>query len=52
MEEAVSIAWNSTEPGDVMLLSPACSSFDMFESYAQRGNVFSKEVKYLKVKEK
>ncbi|MBT4364203.1 MAG: UDP-N-acetylmuramoyl-L-alanine--D-glutamate ligase [Desulfobacteraceae bacterium] len=52
MEEAVSMAWSSTEPGDVMLLSPACSSFDMFQSYAQRGNAFSKEVKYLKVKEK
>jgi UDP-N-acetylmuramoylalanine--D-glutamate ligase len=40
-EEAVSVAQEVSEEGDVLLLSPACSSFDMFESYVARGIRFS-----------
>lgn len=40
MEEAVSVAHHLAEPGDTVLLAPACSSFDMFDSYADRGDRF------------
>ena len=42
--QATQVAQQSAEPGDVVLLSPACASFDMFDSYIHRGEVFSKEV--------
>jgi UDP-N-acetylmuramoylalanine--D-glutamate ligase len=44
MQEAVALAAGSARPGDVVLLSPACASFDMFTSYGHRGNEFKKEV--------
>ena len=47
MEEAVRIARELARPGDAVLLSPACSSFDMFRSYAHRGDVFVKAVRDL-----
>lgn len=40
LEEAVEQALALALPGDALVLSPACSSFDMFDSYAQRGQVF------------
>ncbi|HET6567038.1 MAG TPA: UDP-N-acetylmuramoyl-L-alanine--D-glutamate ligase [Rhodothermales bacterium] len=40
MEEAVRRARDLAEPGDVVLLSPACASFDMFNNYEHRGEVF------------
>ncbi|MDT8273963.1 MAG: UDP-N-acetylmuramoyl-L-alanine--D-glutamate ligase, partial [Desulfomonilia bacterium] len=40
MEEAVWKAYRCALPGDIVLLSPGCSSFDMFRSYAHRGEVF------------
>ena len=40
MEEAVQYARLMAEPGDTVLLSPACSSFDMFENYEDRGDTF------------
>ncbi len=40
MDEAVAIARRLAKPGDAVLLSPACSSFDMFHSYKHRGDVF------------
>lgn len=40
MQEVVSTAAARAKPGDVVLLSPACASFDMFKSYKQRGKLF------------
>ncbi len=48
MEESVNLAYGSARPGDVVLLSPACSSFDMFTSYSHRGEIFSRAVETLK----
>lgn len=47
MENAVSLAYLAASPGDVVLLSPGCSSFDMFQSYAHRGEIFCKAVENL-----
>ncbi|MDD3088400.1 MAG: UDP-N-acetylmuramoyl-L-alanine--D-glutamate ligase [Candidatus Omnitrophica bacterium] len=45
MKDAVRIASASAASGDAVLLSPMCSSFDMFSSYKERGEVFQREVK-------
>ncbi|AGF48555.1 UDP-N-acetylmuramoylalanine--D-glutamate ligase [Candidatus Kinetoplastibacterium oncopeltii TCC290E] len=47
MEEAVEISSKLAYPGDTVLLSPACSSFDMFDGYVQRSKVFIECVKSL-----
>jgi len=44
MADAVRQAFKLAEPGEVVLLSPACASFDMFRDYAQRGEIFQKSV--------
>nr|WP_242549371.1 UDP-N-acetylmuramoyl-L-alanine--D-glutamate ligase [Alicyclobacillus mali (ex Roth et al. 2021)] len=44
MEEAVHEASRIAEPGDVVLLSPACASWDMFPSYEVRGSMFKEAV--------
>jgi UDP-N-acetylmuramoylalanine--D-glutamate ligase len=44
MAAAVDMAASLARPGEVVLLSPACASFDMFSGYAERGRVFQKAV--------
>lgn len=45
LEDAVTFAKQIAKPGDVVLLSPACSSFDQFQNYKERGLAFQKFVK-------
>ena len=47
LEAAVTRAQELAEPGDAVLLAPACASFDMFRSYAHRGDVFVGAVRAL-----
>src|SRR4030067_1000565 len=47
MEEAVLLAHQKAKAGEVVLLSPACSSFDMFKDYKERGMVFKEAIKQL-----
>lgn len=52
LSQAVDMAANSAGPGDVVLLSPGCSSFDMFRDYAHRGEEFQKCVNQLEERSK
>lgn len=45
MQEAVAIADRIARPGDTVLLAPGCASFDMFRSYADRGDSFAEAVR-------
>lgn len=47
LPEAVKLGRQLARPGDVVLLSPACASFDMFQNYEHRGRVFKEEVQKL-----
>ena len=48
LEEAVDLANSYSNVGDNVLLSPACSSFDMFKNYEERGKKFKEKVMSLK----
>lgn len=48
MMEAVERAYHAAVPGDAVLLSPGCASFDMFEDFEHRGRVFKQAVHALK----
>ena len=52
LEEAVKRAAEIARPGDAVLLSPACASFDMFRDYKHRGEVFAAAVKALEGQER
>ncbi|MGO8762726.1 MAG: UDP-N-acetylmuramoyl-L-alanine--D-glutamate ligase [Desulfobaccales bacterium] len=47
MAGAVARAWDLARPGEVVLLSPACASFDMYRDYAHRGQTFQELVREL-----
>jgi UDP-N-acetylmuramoylalanine--D-glutamate ligase len=47
MEDAVAKAFSVAKPHDVVLLAPACSSFDMFTDYGHRGRAFKRAVEGL-----
>jgi UDP-N-acetylmuramoylalanine--D-glutamate ligase len=50
MADATKQAYRDSSPGDVVLLSPGCASFDMYDNYAQRGIDFKESVANLKRK--
>ena len=51
MRDAVERGYEAARPDGVVLLAPACSSFDWFRDYAQRGEVFKEEVERLRRRE-
>jgi UDP-N-acetylmuramoylalanine--D-glutamate ligase len=48
MQDAVTTAYQDADPGDIVLLSPGCASFDRYSSYAERGDDFRRAVNKLK----
>lgn len=48
MDDAVSRAFASASPGEIVMLSPACASFDMYDNFEQRGDDFKRAVNALK----
>jgi UDP-N-acetylmuramoylalanine--D-glutamate ligase len=50
LKEAVERSFKAATAGDVVLLAPACASFDMFDSFEHRGKVFKEEVSSFKLR--
>lgn len=44
MKEAVELGYAAASPGEIVLLAPACTSFDMFQNFEERGRVFKQDV--------
>jgi UDP-N-acetylmuramoylalanine--D-glutamate ligase len=47
LKEAVGLAYSAAAPAGIVLLAPACTSFDMFKNFEERGKIFKKEVRAL-----
>ncbi|NLL96884.1 MAG: UDP-N-acetylmuramoyl-L-alanine--D-glutamate ligase, partial [Clostridiaceae bacterium] len=47
LEEATKEAYKSSKPGDIVLLSPACASWDQFKDFEIRGNMFKEYIRNL-----
>ena len=47
LDRALTLAWQRAQPGDTVLLAPACASFDQFENYEHRGRSFKQLVRTL-----
>ena len=47
LQQAVRLGYELAQPSGVVLLAPACASFDMFRDYAERGRKFKEEVEKL-----
>lgn len=47
LEDAIKAAYNDSKANECILLSPACASWDMFESYEKRGELFKETVMQL-----
>ncbi len=48
LPQAIRVAYKLAKPGETVLLSPACASYDMFTDFEERGRVFKEEVKKLR----
>ncbi len=48
LDQAVALAWRKADPGDVVLLSPACASFDQYQNFEERGEHFRQLVQQLR----
>ena len=48
MKEAVKLSADQAQPGDAVLMSPACASFDMYRNYVHRAEAFISAVRDLK----
>jgi UDP-N-acetylmuramoylalanine--D-glutamate ligase len=51
MQDAVVLAAGQAQPGDAVLMSPACASFDMFDNYEHRARAFFEAVQALALDE-
>tara|TARA_Y100001970_G_scaffold157594_1_gene192786 strand:- start:770 stop:1003 length:234 start_codon:yes stop_codon:yes gene_type:complete len=51
LKEALSLAQNYSQPGDIILLSPGCASFDQFDNFEHRGDYFKDLVNTMEISE-
>ena len=51
LESSIRLLFRLSSPGEIVLLSPACASFDYFSNYEERGNFFKKVVREIEKNE-